>query len=217
MPTQPRERPDAMHILNPQLSSLEGTMRNTFKFVVAAACISAASSVFATEEIGGLARTCNNCHGVNGVSVGASMPSIGGQSEAYLKQTMMQWKSGERASATMGRLIKGYSDEQIAALAKYFSAKPWTPVSQKVSAVALKEGKDVTERCETCHGVTGSKPDDEQTPKLHGQWAKYLELELLKYRDDGFQMTHKKMLKNARKLDDAGVMTSADYYAGQNQ
>ncbi len=171
----------------------------------------------AADPIEALARTCNNCHGVNGVSAGQSMPSIGGQSEAYLKQVMMQWKSGERASATMTRLIKGYSDEQIAGLAKYFAAKPWVPVAQKVSANALKTGKEVTERCETCHGETGSKPDDELTPKLHGQWAQYMELEMLKYRDDGFQMAHKKMKNTARKLDEAGVATAAQYYAGQNK
>jgi sulfide dehydrogenase cytochrome subunit len=171
----------------------------------------------AADPIEALARTCNNCHGVNGVSAGPSMPSIGGQSEAYLKQVMMQWKSGERASATMTRLIKGYSDEQIAGLAKYFAAKPWVPVAQKVSANALKTGKEVTERCETCHGETGSKPDDELTPKMHGQWAQYLELELMKYRDDGFQMAHKKMKNTARKLDEAGVATAAQYYAGQNK
>jgi sulfide dehydrogenase cytochrome subunit len=176
-----------------------------------------ATTALAADPIEGLARTCNNCHGVNGVSAGPSMPSIGGQSEAYLKQVMMQWKSGERASATMTRLIKGYSDEQIAGLAKYFAAKPWVPVAQKVSANALKTGKEVTERCETCHGETGSKPDDELTPKLHGQWAQYMELEMLKYRDDGFQMAHKKMKNTARKLDEAGVATAAQYYAGQNK
>lgn len=171
----------------------------------------------AADPIDNLARTCNNCHGVNGVSAGPSMPSIGGQSEAYLKQIMMQWKSGERASATMTRLIKGYSDEQIAGLAKYFATKPWTPVAQKVGADAMKNGKAVTERCETCHGETGSKPDDEFTPKMHGQWAQFMELELMKYRDDGFQMAHKKMKNNARKLDEAGVDTAAQFYAGQNK
>jgi sulfide dehydrogenase cytochrome subunit len=183
---------------------------------VAVAGLCFAGSAFAAD-IDGLARTCNNCHGVNGVSAGGSMPSLGGQSETYLKTIMMQWKSGERASATMTRLIKGYSDEQIAALAKYFASKTWTPVAQKVSADALKNGKDLTERCETCHGVTGSKPDEADTPFLHGQQAKYMELELLKYRDDGFQMTHKKMKNNSRKLDEAGVSTAAQYYAGQNK
>ena len=176
-----------------------------------------AHPALAADPIDNLARTCNNCHGVNGVSVGPSMPSIGGQSETYLKNVMRQWKSGERASATMTRLIKGYSDQEIAGLAKFFAAKPWVPVAQKVSANALKTGKGVTERCETCHGDTGSKPDDEETPKLHGQWAQYMELEMAKYRDDGFLMPHKKMKTNVRKLDDAGVDTAAQYYAGQNK
>jgi sulfide dehydrogenase cytochrome subunit len=189
-----------------------------YKLLFALAALGlAATSAQAADPIDALARTCNNCHGVNGVSVGPSMPSIGGQSEAYLKQVMMQWKSGERASATMTRLIKGYSDEQIAGLAKYFAAKPWVPVAQKVSANAMKNGKAVTERCETCHGETGSKPDDELTPKMHGQWAQYMELELMKYRDDGFLMAHKKMKNTARKLDEAGVATAAQYYAGQNK
>mgnify|MGYP001765100077 CR=1 FL=1 len=42
------------------------------------------------------------------------MPSIAGLSEAYLKHVMMEWKSGARASANMTRLIKGYTDEEIA-------------------------------------------------------------------------------------------------------
>jgi len=190
-------------------------MNIKLRMAAVAAGLFLAGSVSA--DVDGLARTCNNCHGVNGVSAGGSMPSIGGQSETYLKTIMMQWKSGERASATMTRLIKGYSDEQITELAKYYAGKAWTPVAQSVSADALKTGVEITERCETCHGVTGSKPDEADTPFLHGQQAKYIELELLKYRDDGFLMTHKKMKNNARKLDAAGVTTAAQYYAGQNK
>ncbi|MBI5330526.1 MAG: hypothetical protein HZB71_07940 [Betaproteobacteria bacterium] len=185
-------------------------------FLALVLAVGAATSVQA-GDIDGLARTCNNCHGVNGVSAGPSMPSIGGLSEAYLKNIMMEWKSGARASATMTRLIKGYSDDQIADLAKYFGSKTWAPVVQKTSADVLKKGKDVTERCETCHGDTGSKPDDELTPKLNGQWAKYLELELMKYRDDGFKMVHKKMSKNARKMDEADVATSAAFFGAQSK
>lgn len=168
-------------------------------------------------DIDALARTCNNCHGVNGVSAGGSMPSLGGQSEAYLKNIMLEWKSGARASATMTRLIKGYSDEQIASLAKYFAGKTWTPLAQTASADTIKKGKEATDRCETCHGDTGGKPDDEQTPRLNGQTAKYLELELAKYRDEGFLMTHKKMLKNARKMDEADIGNATQFYASQSK
>lgn len=177
----------------------------------------AATPVLAADPIEGLARTCNNCHGTGGVSVGHSMPSIAGLSETYLKNILMEWKSGARSSANMTRLISGYTDAEIAALAKYYSKLPWTPQVQPVAADLIAKGKETTDRCETCHGATGGKPDDEETPRLNGQWAKYLELELLKYRDEGFLMTHKKMIKNARKLEEGDVGVAAKYYGAQSK
>lgn len=165
-----------------------------------------------------LARTCNNCHGVNGVSVGPSMPSIGGLPEAYLRTVMMQWKSGERYSATMSRLIKGYSDQQIADLAKYFAAKPWVPQPQPVDAKILAQGKAASERCTTCHGDTGSQPDDPaETPQIHGQWAKYMELEMMKYRDNAVAMPHRRMRGNTQRLKEEDVAAVAQYYAAQQK
>lgn len=174
-----------------------------------------ASALAQAGDISNLANTCNNCHGMDGVSVGLTMPSIAGLSEPYLKNMMQQWKSGERYSATMGRLVKGYNDEQIAALARYFSQLPWTPVVQKADVAVLAKGKDATDRCETCHGVTGGQPDDKDTPHLNGQWAKYLEMELMKYREDAVKMPHARMRKNAQKMGADDVKTSAEYYAAQ--
>lgn len=171
----------------------------------------------AADPIEGLARTCNNCHGTSGVSAGHSMPSIAGLSEAYLKNIMMEWKSGARASANMTRLIKGYTDTEITALAAYFAKQPWTPQVQAAPADVLAQGREATDRCETCHGATGGEPDDETVPRLNGQWAKYLELELMKYRDAAFQMTHKKMTKNAQKMEEGDVVTAAKFFGAQSK
>jgi cytochrome subunit of sulfide dehydrogenase len=192
-------------------------MRKAVTYLITAASLSLANGVQAVDNVQGLAMTCNNCHGTGGTSVGLSMPSIAGLSESYLKNIMMEWKTGARASANMTRLIKGYTDEEIAALAAYYSKLPWKPVPQTVSADLLKKAKDVTERCETCHGATGGQPDDKDTPMLAGQWAKYLELELMKYRDEGFQMTHKKMTRNARKLEAADVEVAAKFFGAQSK
>lgn len=162
-----------------------------------------------------LARTCNACHGVNGVSVGPSMPSIGGLPEAYLKNVMTQWKSDERYSATMGRHFKGYTEAELAALATYFSKLPYAPVVQKADDKVVAKGKEATDRCETCHGATGGAPDDAETPKLNGQWAQYMEMELMKYRTESVKMPHKKMRGNAKKLADEDVQAAAKYYAAQ--
>lgn len=171
----------------------------------------------AAGNIEGLAMTCNNCHGTGGVSVGLSMPSIAGLSEAYLKNIMMEWKSGARSSANMTRLISGYTDEEIAGLAAYYSKLPWKPQVQAAAADVMSKGKEATERCETCHGATGGQPDDETVPKMNGQWAKYLELELMKYRDEGFKMSHRKMIKNARKMEEGDVATAAKFYGAQSK
>ncbi|MEW5771602.1 MAG: cytochrome c4 [Pseudomonadota bacterium] len=192
-------------------------MKKAILFALAAASLSAANTVPAADNIEGLARTCNNCHGTGGTSVGMSMPSIAGQSESYLKNIMMEWKSGARASANMTRLISGYTDEEIAGLAAYYAKLPWKPQVQAASAEVMKKGKEATERCETCHGATGGQPDDKDTPMLAGQWAKYLELELTKYRDEGFQMVHKKMTKNARKMEEGDVSIAAQFFGAQSK
>jgi len=196
---------------------MEETMKKSLLYAVSAAGFLAAGAAAAAPNIEGLARTCNNCHGTGGVSVGLSMPSIAGQSEAYLKNIMMEWKSGARASANMTRLISGYTDEEIAGLAKYYSSLPWSPQVQAAAADVLAKGKDATERCETCHGATGGQPDGPEVPKMNGQWAKYLELELVKYRDDAFKMTHTKMMKNAKKMEEGDVSTAAKFYGAQSK
>lgn len=192
-------------------------MRKAVMYVLSAASLCAASTVLASSNIEGLARTCNNCHGTGGVSAGQSMPSIAGLSEAYLKNVMMEWKTGARASANMTRLIAGFTDAEIAGLAAYYSKLPWTPVVQTASADVLKKGKAATENCETCHGATGGQPDDKETPMLSGQWAKYMELELMKYRDEGFKMTHKKMIRNVRKMEEGDVAAAAKFYGAQSK
>lgn len=176
-----------------------------------------ASPVIASDKIATIARTCDNCHGTGGVSVGLSMPSIAGLSETYLRNIMMEWKTGARASASMTRLVKGLTDAEIAGLAAHYAKLPWTPVPQPVSAEVLARGKAATARCATCHGDTGGKPIDADTPILAGQWARYLELELMKYRDEGFRMPHQRMTRNVRRMEAGDVSTAAQFYGAQSQ
>lgn len=173
-------------------------------------------SAIAENKTEALANTCNNCHGVDGVSVGPSMPSIGGLPEAYLKNVMLEWKAGTRYSATMGRLLKGYTDEQVAALATHFSKKSWVPAAQKTDAKLVRLGKDVTKKCAGCHGDTGNA-DDKETPSLHGQWSQYLELEALKYRDDAVGMPSRQMRNAAKKLSDEETKAVSEFYASQKK
>jgi len=69
-----------------------------------------------------LAAACASCHGTDGASV-QGMPYLAGQSRAYIVERMLEFKSGKRPSTVMQQIARGYTDEQIEALAAYFSAQ----------------------------------------------------------------------------------------------
>ncbi|WP_090597220.1 c-type cytochrome [Pelagibacterium luteolum] len=68
-----------------------------------------------------LAGTCANCHGTDGNSPGA-IPSIAGLPFEYILEQLLAFKADEVPGTTiMGRIAKGYSDEELEALALHFS------------------------------------------------------------------------------------------------
>lgn len=168
-----------------------------------------------TASVDVLARTCNACHGVGGASAGTSMPSIGGLPREYLKRVMKQWKYGERSAITMNRVVKGLSDDEIDGLAAYFARQPWVPAAQPAPAEAVARGEAaIWNVCTDCHGARGDDPDID-APRLDGQWARYMSLELEKYRSADFKMPHKKMKKAADEVQPADGAAAAQVFGAQ--
>ncbi len=90
-------------------------------------------------DIAVLAGPCANCHGTDGRSPG-QIVSIAGRPQAVLLEQLKAFRSDTPPPGTtiMNRLAKGYSDEQLAALATYFSKiSPNAPAA----APAKKKGK----------------------------------------------------------------------------
>jgi len=118
-----------------------------------------------------LAQSCMACHGTNGASTASPMPIISGQSAAYIDNTMKAFRDGNRPSTVMGRYAKGYTDAEIAALAKFYSEKPFVRVDQKIDPVAAEAGRKTYERtCKKCHPDNGRSSTDPEYPILAGQW-----------------------------------------------
>jgi len=69
-----------------------------------------------------LAASCANCHGTGGVSVG-DVESLAGKPREDIVRKMQEFKSGARPATIMNQLAKGYTDEQIEALASWFAAQ----------------------------------------------------------------------------------------------
>lgn len=66
------------------------------------------------------AANCANCHGTDGKSA-AAIPGIAGKDKAWLEEVLKAYKQGTRPAIIMHQLAKGYTDEEIAILADYFS------------------------------------------------------------------------------------------------
>ena len=69
-----------------------------------------------------LAASCANCHGTGGVSVG-EVESLAGKPREEIVRKLQEFKSGARPATIMNQLAKGYTDEQIEALAGWFAAQ----------------------------------------------------------------------------------------------
>lgn len=92
--------------------------------VAAAAVVTMMSSAPAPAAEDAQARSwaasCAACHGTNGRSVGG-MPALAGRSKEELLASLKGFKGGSKPATVMHQHAKGYSDEQLARIAEFFS------------------------------------------------------------------------------------------------
>ncbi len=69
------------------------------------------------------AAACANCHGPDGrAPAGSPIPGLAGRQPDQLIAQMQAFKAGTREATVMHQIAKGYSNEQIAAIAAWFAA-----------------------------------------------------------------------------------------------
>ncbi len=165
-----------------------------------------------------LSNTCAGCHGTDGASVGPAIPSLGGMSAAYITEMMNGYKSGDIKSTIMGRLAKGYNDDEIAAMANFFASKDQHRADQSFDSSKVKKGAKLHDKyCEKCHSEGGALADDD-AGILAGQLVPYLHYTMEDFAN-GDRSAPKKMKKKVKKLHkkegDAGIEAIFHYYASQ--
>lgn len=137
----------------------------------------AASPAMADSKAEMLANTCAGCHGTDGSSHGPATPTIASLSKEYFISSMKDFKSGKRTSTVMDRIAKGYSDEEIEAMANHFQTKPFVRTMQVVDAAKAKGGKELAKKyCSSCHEEEGKV--GEGVGVLAGQWVPYMQFAL---------------------------------------
>jgi sulfide dehydrogenase cytochrome subunit len=164
-----------------------------------------------------LAFTCAGCHGTDGSSVGPSSPSIAAMDPDVFIDAMEAYQHDERNSTIMNRIAKGYSEEQIKAMAWFFAKQPLQLKPQKHDAELAKLGAKLhDEYCEKCH-EEGGKPGDAGT--LAGQWMPYMH-----YTMDDFIAGRRDYPRKMKRKVDAAIEAEGDqaipallhYYSSQH-
>jgi cytochrome subunit of sulfide dehydrogenase len=77
--------------------------------------------VIAAESPPG-ASSCSGCH-AKSATADTPVPSIRGRDPAEIVAAMQAFRSGERPSTVMGRIAKGFSDDEIRAIAAWLAGQ----------------------------------------------------------------------------------------------
>jgi cytochrome c553 len=85
-------------------------------FLVAPACAQQA----APELISG----CVPCHGANGIARFGEVPILAGQNAPYLLNQLHAFQSGKRTHKEMRTMTRNLTEEEMEAIAAYFSSLP---------------------------------------------------------------------------------------------
>jgi cytochrome c553 len=164
--------------------------------------------------------SCFLCHGMQGESATELFPRLAGQNAAYLAKQLANFKSGERKSEVMPRMVTALAPQDMEALGLYFSRQkspphpPTDPQLAKKGRAIYTQGGAATEvaACVGCHGERGY--GSETLPRLAGQVAGYLATQL---RDFGKRVRtndNAVMHSVAAKMTEAEILAVAEYLSG---
>ena len=95
-------------------------MRRAMAAAIAGFWIAAAAVVWAEPPAGAVA--CSGCHPAS-VRVASPVPRLASQDRTAIARAMQEFRSGTRAGTVMERIAKGFTDEEIQAIAAWWAAQ----------------------------------------------------------------------------------------------
>ena len=163
---------------------------------------------------------CALCHGRAGDSVSPIYPRLAAQHPDYLSKQLKDFRDGRRKSDTMSEMAKDLSDENIAALAAWFSSRAST--ARRVGDTELAAvGKYIFVKgnnfsgvpsCASCHGANGA--GTQHLPRLAGQHPGYLETQLKDFSQRERSNDNAVMHSVASKLTELEIRAVVTYIGG---
>ena len=154
-----------------------------------------------------LSNGCINCHGFEGQRTPGVIPSLAGQSEAYLYKTLSAYRDGTLKGTIMNRVMEGYDDQTLRQLAEYYSRLPKDLLGAAVPQSNEQGEQLYAQHCCSCH----EKQAD--TPYVKGQNAQYMQ-GVLKDMAAGQRTMPEKMVSAMSALNDEQLQQLMGYLQG---
>ncbi len=201
-----------------QRGAKEGVSLGVVLLLVLANLLFTEASIAAGSGAALLASGCTGCHGYDGLSAGPATPNIAHMNAGTFVQRMKDFKSGNRVATIMGRLAKGYSDDELAVLGEYFSKRQLGHVVQPLDVALANKGRALAQKyCASCH-INDGKVDDGGPGILAGQWLTYLCYTIEDYQS-GLVHVPKKMREGLDAIKNEagkeGITSVLHFYASQ--
>jgi cytochrome c553 len=128
---------------------------------------------------------CFACHGENGQSNVAEVPSLGGQQAFYVTVQLLMFRERMRVADPMNDMAKGLSDGDLQSFANIISKlPPPQPVAGPADASRMERAAALAaqNRCTFCH--TPSLAGQDNVPHIAAQREDYLVKTLRAYKDN---------------------------------
>jgi cytochrome c553 len=177
----------------------------------AAVSISGAGAQGVAERI----KLCGTCHGEDGNSQVANLPSLAGQPEFFIINQLFLMREGVRKVDAMAALVKDLKDDDLQALAKHYAAQLPKASGEPIDPALVQRGSELaaTRRCGSCHlpALTGA----DQIPRIAKQRVDYLIAVLKELRDGRRPGADTLMSQAVAGLSDADLAALAHFAASR--
>ncbi len=182
---------------------------------LAAAALYAACAFAQSTPLVERIAICGTCHGEDGNSRMANIPSLAGQPEFFLLNQLVLMREGVRRIDVMTPFVKDLSDNDLEALAKHFAALAPKASDEAVDPTLVGRGVELaaTMHCGSCHLPTLAGQN--QMPRLAKQRIDYLIHSMRSFRDNTRSGADTLMSNVVAGASDADLAALAHYAASQ--
>lgn len=168
---------------------------------------------------------CVACHEANGNSVNPIWPKIAGQHANYFFAQLVEMRKGDaglRQGPLMYPIIQNMTDQDFMDLAAFYATQPMSSGEAESTSVALGEriyrggnANSGVSACAACHGPDGMGNEAAKFPRVAGQHAEYLTIQLKNFaagirKNSPSQMMH----AIAKRMTEEEIKAVSQYMSG---